>query len=184
MGKLSLFASLSHSLCLSASLSHSPRWLETMAKGIVARNTELEDYSLFPSTADVICVPLNCCILCGSNLQSYCVKHAPWLLRDCCWQALHIRLKKKKFTCHLFWVDWVLSTKYEKLQHFPATLYMCLYFFFRLSTLVLHMMRLLLLPTLITWFLLAFSWSWEAVCAFLALKCVVVIRNGPPLLRN
>lgn len=101
MGKLSLFASLSHSLCLSASLSHSPRWLETMAKGIVARNTELEDYSLFPSTADVICVPLNCCILCGSNLQSYCVKHAPWLLRDCCWQALHIRLKKKNLhaTC-------------------------------------------------------------------------------------
>lgn len=96
MGKLPLIASLSRSLCLSASLSHSPRRLETMAKGIVVRNTEREDYSLFPSTADVICVPLNCCILRGSNLKSHCVKHTPRLLRLSCWQALSASLGKKK----------------------------------------------------------------------------------------
>lgn len=189
MGKLSLFASLSPSLCLSAPLSHSPRWLETMAKGIVVWNTEREDYSLFPSTADVICVPLNCCILRGSNLQSHCVKHAPRLLRVCCWQALRTGFKKNKFTCHLFWVDWVLSTKYETLQHFPATpyLHLCfliMYFFFRPSSLVLPMMRLLLLNEWITWLLLAFSRSWKVVHVFLALKFVIVIRNGLPLLRS
>lgn len=128
MGKLPLIASLSRSLCLSASLSHSPRRLETMAKGIVVRNTEREDYSLFPSTADVICVPLNCCILRGSNLKSHCVKHTPRLLRLSCWQALSASLGEKKITWYLFWVDWVLSTKYEKSHHSPATL--CLRFCF------------------------------------------------------
>lgn len=171
MGKLSLFASLSRSLCLSASLSHSPRWLETMAKGIVVRNTEREDNSLFPSTADVICVPLNCCIMCGSNLQSLCVKHAPWLLRIRCWQTLCIS-QKNTFTWHLYWDDWVLSTKYEQLQHFPAMLhlrFLTMYFVFGLSSPVHFMMRLRLLYKSITSFLLAFSWSWKAVHALLAL---------------
>lgn len=60
--------------------ARSPRRRETMATGIAVRNSKWEDYSLFPSTADVICVPLNCCILRGSNLQSHCVKHAAGLV--------------------------------------------------------------------------------------------------------
>lgn len=95
---LSLALPFSLSLCFSQSFTKLTR---KIAKGIVAWNTKQEDNSLFLSTADVICVPLNCCILCSSNLQSHCVEHAPWLLCICCWQALCISYKTPKFTCHL-----------------------------------------------------------------------------------
>lgn len=126
VNSISLFATRSHSLCVSAPLSHSACWLETIVKGIVVWNTEREDYSLLPSTADVICVPLNCCFLSCSKLQSHCVKHAPRLVRVCFWQDLCTSVKKKKykFTWHLFWVDWVLSVKYEKLHNALALPYL------------------------------------------------------------
>lgn len=79
----SLFSPCSPVLFVSPLLSCAPRQLETMAAGAVVRK-KWEDCSLFPITADVICVPLNCCILCRSNLQSHCVEHASWLLRDHC----------------------------------------------------------------------------------------------------
>ena len=185
MGKLPLIASLSRSLCLSASLSHSPRWLETMAKGIVVRNTEREDYSLFPSTADVICVPLNCCILRGSNLKSHCVKHTPRLLRLSCWQALSTSLEKNITWC-LFWVDWVLSTKYEESHHSPATpclrlCFLVMYFFLKTA---LPMMRLLLPNKLITWFKLSFSLLLKLVPVSPALMFVIVSRNVLPQLTD
>lgn len=73
-----------------------PRRRETMASRTAARNTKQEDNSLFPSTADVIFVPLNCCIPCRSNLQSHCVSHAPWHLCVRRWQALMLKPQKKK----------------------------------------------------------------------------------------
>lgn len=58
-GKLCLFASLFHSLCLSAALSLSPQRLGATAEGIVVGNTKRESNSLAPSTADVVCVCMN-----------------------------------------------------------------------------------------------------------------------------
>lgn len=79
---LSLCFSVFVSVCCSQSFTAPTRNNgegEEEEGGIVGQNTKQEDNSLFPSTADVICVPLNCCILCNCNSQSHCVERAPGL---------------------------------------------------------------------------------------------------------
>ena len=150
-----------------------------MAKWIVVRNTECEDNSLLPIRADVICVPLNCCILRSSNLQSHCVEHAPWLLRVHCWQALLISFMKTHIymAFALGWLSFI--HKVWKMTAFPCC---------AVSVLVSFPLDCPLLSFAwwdysfrtkwITWFLLAFAGSCKTVHAFLALKCAIVIRNG------
>ena len=129
-------------------------------------------------------------ILCGSNLQSHCVKHEPWLLRVRCWQALRISFKKTQIYM-AFILTWLsFCTKYEKSQHFPAILCLRLCFllmhflFFIMSSLALHMMRLLLFHQINyhEFYLHLHSWSYKVVYSFLTLKfAIVIIRNAPPL---
>lgn len=117
-----------------------------MAKWIVVRNTECEDNSLLPIRADVICVPLNCCILRSSNLQSHCVEHAPWLASAC--PLLAGFTYKLHENPHLHGIcTGLIEFHTQSMKNDGISLPRCIcarFLSFRLSSLVLRMMRLLL----------------------------------------
>lgn len=100
----------SRSLCVSATLRRLPCGLKQWGMKLCLWNTKWERYSPFPSTADVIYVLLNCCVMDAGPLWQTCTLHV------CCQASFTGGIKTR---IHCFFQHWAVSFMFVCFFHSP-----------------------------------------------------------------